>query len=195
LIKQRVSFSIRAALEAAAQLQPVAVEGKAIDDAHAFIVGRERAALLDQGLRFDLVDAVLTARGDDPFVAKQSIEALSEWAAKPDWTALLDGYARCVRIVRDLEVTLPLDIAKDDDPYTQALYTACEAAQKTIGPRSSIGELLNALAPLLPAITSFFDKVLVMHEDQTIRQTRQALLQRIWHLTDGIVDLTKVEGF
>ena len=34
-----------------------------------------------------------------------------------------------------------------------------------------------------------------MHEDHAIRQTRQALLQRIWHLADGIVDLSKVEGF
>jgi hypothetical protein len=34
-----------------------------------------------------------------------------------------------------------------------------------------------------------------MHEDPSIRQTRQALLQHIWHLADGIVDLSKVEGF
>ncbi|MBI5564417.1 MAG: glycine--tRNA ligase subunit beta [Chloroflexi bacterium] len=195
LIKQRVSFSIRAALEAAAKFQPVAVEGKAIDDAHAFVIGRERAALLDQGLRFDLVEAVLAARGDDPCVAKQSIEALAQWTAKPDWTPMLDGYARCVRIVRDLKETLSLDIAKDSEPQTQVLHAAYEVAQKTIGPQSSIEAFFTALTPLIPAITSFFDKVLVMHEDQSIRQTRQALLQRIWHLADGIVDLTRVEGF
>ena len=182
-------------MEAAAKLQPVAVEAKALDDAHAFLVGRERAALLDQGLRYDLVDAVLAARGDDPFVAKQSIEALMQEAAKPDWTNTLDAYARCVRIVRDLKETLPLDIAKDSDPHTQALYLAYVAAQKAIGPQSTIGEFFAALAGLIAPITAFFDKVLVMHEDQAIRQTRQALLQRIWHLADGIVDLSKVEGF
>ncbi|MFN8598458.1 MAG: glycine--tRNA ligase subunit beta [Anaerolineae bacterium] len=195
LIKQRVTFSIRAALEAAAKLQPVIVEAKAIDDAHAFVIGRERAALLDQGLRYDLVDAVLAARGDDPFVAKQSIEALAQWVAKPDWTPLLDGYARCVRIVREIKEPLPLDISKDSERQTQALYAAYDAAQKTIGPSGSIEDLLNAVSTLIPAITSFFDKVLVMHEDLSIRQTRQALLQRIWHLADGIVDLTKIEGF
>jgi glycyl-tRNA synthetase len=195
LIKQQVSFSLRAALEAAAQLQPVTVEAKALDDAHAFLVGRERAALHDQGLRYDLVDAVLVARGDDPFVAKQSIEALAAEAVKPDWSITLDNYARCVRIVRDLKETLPLDIAQDGDPHTQALYRAYDAAQKAIGPQSSIGAFFSALAPLIPAIQTFFDKVLVMHEDQAIRQTRQALLQHIWHLADGLVDLSKVEGF
>jgi glycyl-tRNA synthetase beta subunit len=67
--------------------------------------------------------------------------------------------------------------------------------QKAIGPQSTIGEFFAALAGLITPITAFFDKVLVMHEDQVIRQTRQALLQRVWHLADGIVDLTKVEGF
>jgi glycyl-tRNA synthetase len=195
LIKHQVSFSLRAALEAAAKLQPVTVEAKALDDAHVFLVGRERAALLDQGLRYDLVDAVLTARGDDPFVAKQSIEALMQEAAKPDWTITLDTYARCVRIVREIKETLPLDSAKDSDPHTQALYKAYVAAQEALGPQSTIGEFFAALAGLIAPITAFFDKVLVMHEDPAIRQTRQALLQHIWHLADGIVDLSKIEGF
>jgi glycyl-tRNA synthetase len=166
-----------------------------LDDAHAFLVGRERAALLDQGLRYDLVEAVLATRGDNPFVAKQSIEALAAEVAKPDWSSVLDNYARCVRIVRDIKETLPLDIANDGDPHTQTLYLAYEAAHQAVGPQSSIGTFFRALVPLIPAIQTFFDKVLVMHEDQAIRQTRQALLQRIWHLADGIVDLAKVEGF
>jgi glycyl-tRNA synthetase len=195
LVKHQVSFSLRSALEAAAKLQPVAVEVKAQDDAQAFLVGRERAALLDQGLRYDLIDAVLAARGDDPFVAKRSIEALAAEVSKPDWSITLDNYARCVRIVRDVKETLPLDIARDSDPYTQALYQAYEAAHQAVGPQSSIGAFFSALAPLIPAIQTYFDKVLVMHEDPSIRQTRQALLQRIWHLADGIVDLSKVEGF
>jgi glycyl-tRNA synthetase len=195
LIKHQASFSLRAALEVAAKLQPVTVEAKALDDAHAFLIGRERAALLDQGLRYDLVDAVLSARGDDVFLAKQSIEELAAEVNKPDWSITLDNYARCVRIVRDIKETLPLDIATDSDPQTQALYKAYTEAQKAVGPQSSIGAFFNALAPLIPAIQTFFDKVLVMHEDQSIRQTRQALLQHIWHLADGIVDLSKVEGF
>jgi glycyl-tRNA synthetase len=195
LIKHQVPFSLRAALEPAAKLQPVAVEARALDDAHAFLVGRERAALLDQGLRYDLIDAVLAARGDDPFVARQSIETLAAEAGKPAWSITLDNYARCVRIVRDIKETLPLDMAKDSDLQTQALYEAYAAARKAVEPHSSIETFFSALAPLIPAIQTFFDKVLVMHEDQAIRQTRQALLQHIWHLADGIVDLSKVEGF
>ncbi|HZY45622.1 MAG TPA: glycine--tRNA ligase subunit beta [Anaerolineae bacterium] len=195
LIAHQVSFSLTSALEAAAQLQPLAVESKSIDEAHAFIIGREKAAFLDQSLRYDLVEAVLSARGDDPFSALQSIQQLSLWVAKPDWPQLLDGYARCVRIVRDITESLPLDIKSDNDQNAQTLYQAYEAAQKSIGPASSIEDFLTALKKMIEPITNFFDKVLVMHDDPSIRETRQALLLRIWHLADGIVDLTKVEGF
>jgi glycyl-tRNA synthetase len=194
LIKHQMSFSLRAALETAAKLQPVTVEARALDDAQAFLIGRERAALLDQELRYDLIDAGLAARGDDPFVAKQSIEALAAEAAKPDWSSTLDNYARCCASCA-ISKRPAVDIARDNDPHTQTLYKAYEAAQKAIGPQRSIGAFVTALMPLIPAIQTFFDKVLVMHENPSIRQTRQALLQRIWHLADGIVDLTKVEGF
>ncbi len=195
LIAHKVSFSLKRALEEAAKLQVASVDPKSIVEAHAFIIGREKAAFLDQGLRYDLVDAVLSARGDDPFIASQSIQQLSQWVTKPDWPQVLDGYARCVRIVRDIKEMLPLDIKQDNDQYTRALHQAVEAAQKSIGPASTIEDFFTALKKLIEPITIFFDKVLVMHDDRSIRETRQALLQRIWHLTDGIVDLTKVEGF
>jgi glycyl-tRNA synthetase len=195
LITHQVPFSLKSALEAAAKLQPIPVEPKAIDEAHAFIIGREKAAFLERGLRYDLVDAILAARGDDPFSALQSIQQLSQWVSKPDWSTLLDGYARCVRIVRELKGTLPLDMKADNDPNTQALHAAYQTAHKSIGPASSIEDFCTALKKMIEPITAFFDKTLVMHEDPSIRQTRQALLQHIWHLADGIVDLTKVEGF
>jgi glycyl-tRNA synthetase beta subunit len=37
--------------------------------------------------------------------------------------------------------------------------------------------------------------VLVMHEDAALRDNRLALLQEIWALSRGIVDLSRLEGF
>jgi glycyl-tRNA synthetase beta subunit len=48
---------------------------------------------------------------------------------------------------------------------------------------------------LIPAITAFFDKVLVMAEDQAVRENRLGLLQSIAALSNGIADLSKLEGF
>jgi glycyl-tRNA synthetase beta subunit len=48
---------------------------------------------------------------------------------------------------------------------------------------------------LVPAITAFFDKVLVMDENPTLRANRLGLLQEIAALTRGMADLQKLEGF
>jgi glycyl-tRNA synthetase beta subunit len=48
---------------------------------------------------------------------------------------------------------------------------------------------------MIPVINQFFDDVLVMHEDRTLRENRLALLQDVWDLSRGIVDVTRLEGF
>ncbi len=195
LVEKAVSVSVRALLQAAAQVQPVPAGDEAIAQAHTFIVERLRVLLSDQGWRYDLVDSVLSARGDDPYRARQALEQLAGWTARPDWNDLLSNYARCVRITRELAEQFPLDVRRDPDPSTQALYRAYQSVAERVTPHSSVDEFFAAFAPIVPVISQFFIDVLVMHQDEALRTTRLALLQRISALTQGIVDLSKVEGF
>ena len=48
---------------------------------------------------------------------------------------------------------------------------------------------------LIPSINAFFDKVLVIAEDEAIKQNRLALVGEIANLSTGIADLSKLEGF
>ena len=48
---------------------------------------------------------------------------------------------------------------------------------------------------MIRAVNAFFDKVLVMAEDNKLRENRLALLQRIVALSAGNADLSKLEGF
>jgi len=182
-------------LKAAAEFQPVPVGDQAIAQAQDFIAGRSRVLLGDQGWRYDLVEAALSARGDDPFRAKQSVEQLTIWAARPDWNDVLSNFARCVRITREFKETFPLDISRDPEAGTQALYHAYQIVAARITPQNSVDEFFAAFMPMVPVISEFFVDVLVMAEDQAVRETRLALLQRIAALPHGIVDLSKVEGF
>jgi len=195
LIERRLSLSLRELLEAAAEFQPVPVRDETLTQAHDFIVGRSRVLLGDQGWRYDLVEAALSARGDDPFRARQTVEQLSAWAARPDWNDVLSNFARCVRITREFTPVFPLDISRDPDATTQALYQVYQSIAARIGPQNSVDEFFTAFMPLAPVISKFFVDVLVMADDQAVRETRLALLQRIAALPQGIVDLSKVEGF
>ncbi len=48
---------------------------------------------------------------------------------------------------------------------------------------------------MIPDVNRFFDEVLVMTEDVTLRQNRLALLQRIVALGSDVADMSKLEDF
>ncbi len=198
LVENVAPFSLRRALEAAAEVQPhgvIANRTALLADIHAFVVGRIRGLLLDQGYRYDLVDAVLAEQSDVPYRARVAVQALTHWAARPDWNDILSNYARCVRITREFAEPFPLDVRRDPEPMSHALYDAYQACAAQLSLHSSVDKFLSAFAPLAPTIAKFFVDVLVMAEDASVRQTRLGLLQRIAALPKGVVDLSKVEGF
>jgi glycyl-tRNA synthetase len=151
--------------------------------------------LREQGHRYDLVAAVLAERGNNPHAAVQSVRALESWVEREDWMDILNSYSRCVRIVRAEEESIPLDSACFTEKATRDLYDAYSQAAERTTEEMSVDGVLAQLATMVPAITAFFDGVLVMAEDRELRRNRLALLQRIARLPKGIVDLSQVEGF
>jgi glycyl-tRNA synthetase len=71
-----------------------------------------------------------------------------------------------------------------------------QAIQKNIKTQpSTVDEFLNVVVTLIPSINAFFDKVLVMADDEKVKQNRLALVGQIAGLSEGIADLSKLEGF
>ena len=56
-------------------------------------------------------------------------------------------------------------------------------------------DFLNAFLPMIPAINTFFEEVLVMAKDEKVRTNRQGMLKRIAGLADGVADMSRLEGF
>ncbi|MCP4535939.1 MAG: glycine--tRNA ligase subunit beta [Chloroflexi bacterium] len=198
LIAHQLAFSVQEGLAAAAYLLPVDVSKDVLSAALNFVVERLRGTLRDQGFRYDVVDAVLSARGDDPFRARQAVEELSRWVIHDDWERILDNYARCVRITRKLTEQFSLDPAHFVQPAEKELYTAYQEVQGQITPQSTVDEFVTAFLPLVDIIDGYFAKesgVMVMAEDQALRDNRLAQLQHIAALADGIADLSRLKGF
>ncbi|MER3399817.1 MAG: glycine--tRNA ligase subunit alpha/beta [Thermoflexus sp.] len=200
LTARRLRFSLRQALAAAAQVQPVPVPEATLEEVHAFLVGRQRAALQEAGYRYDVVEAVLAARGDDPALAAEGAAGLQAAVARPDWPRLLAAYSRCVRIRRKAEgegshPAPQVDPTRFTTEAEGALWTAVQEARRAVDPEGPVTDLVQALERLEPVITRFFEEVLVMHEEEVLRRNRLALLQAIADLAQGIADLSRLEGF
>ena len=194
LISHGLRYDLRRGLHRAALGLPLQVEPLAEAECLAFIVGRLRG-LLEPNHRYDVVEAALAAQGHDPAGAAQAVEALEAWVARPDWPATLQAYARCVRITRDQEETYPVDPGRLLEPAEKELYAALAAAEATERRPGAVDDFLGALQPMIPAISRFFEDVLVMADDPALRANRLGLLQRLASLSDGVADLSRLEGF
>jgi glycyl-tRNA synthetase len=192
LIANEIDFDLRVALNAATPLLPVEAGPNTVEEVLKFINNRLETFLLERGIRTSVVRAVLAEQSHNPYAASHAAGVLNEIVKGDTWPSLLDAYARCARITRD-QLEYDLDTDKFALPQEQRLLAAYQDAVGTID--GSIGSFVDALADLKSPISDFFDNIMVMDEDASIRMNRLALLQRITQLSKGIADLSYLEGF
>ncbi|HHB90493.1 MAG TPA: glycine--tRNA ligase subunit alpha/beta, partial [Anaerolineae bacterium] len=180
---------------AAARLQPVPVPDDVLAEVMDFIAKRLYVALRDEGYPHDVVEAVLAEQAWNPARALDAVATLAEAVQQPWWEDVFTAYARAKRIVRNLDATYDLNPDAYVEPATRELHAAYEAAAAKLAANRHIAVLVQILRDLQAPINNFFENVLVMAEDPTLRAARLALVQRIAALPDGLADLTKLRGF
>jgi glycyl-tRNA synthetase len=200
LLERSISYDIREGVRLAAAGEPIPVPDGVQTQIMDFVAGRLRGVLAERGYRYDVVEAVLGARAHDPAAACQAAEELTRWLTKPEWTNVLAAYARCVRITREYKMPFAVDAdlfretAEGTLWETIALLESQFRQQREQG-SLSVDSFFTAFAPHVTDISNFFEAVLVMAEDEMVRKNRLGLLQRIARMTDGIADMSKLEGF
>jgi glycyl-tRNA synthetase len=196
LIEHDVDFDLIDAVKKSAKTQPIEVKEEVQKQILEFITGRLKVVLNESGYKYDVVDAVLASQSNNPAGTVRAVKQLSAWVGREDWSSILDGFARCVRILRSQTVDggqWTVDESKLVDAEEKDLF---KAVQTTVhGQPSTVDDFLEIITKLIPSITVFFEKILVMAEDKAIKENRLGLLQRIANLANGIADLSKLEGF
>jgi len=202
LIEHDLNFDIAEAVNLSAKLQPIEVSPEAQKQILDFIAGRLKVVLGDMGFKHDVIESILAAQSNNPAGTVRAVKQLQEWVAREDWSKTLDGFARCARIIRSAKVSEQIPVTSNQLPVvSEQLFESDEEKNlyKTFNHQPStfngVDDFLAAVTNLIPAITAFFDKVMVMAEDEKVKQNRLALVGRIAAMSNGIADLSKLEGF
>jgi glycyl-tRNA synthetase len=196
LVAHNLDFDVRRAIqELAARELPIPAEPDRLEACIQFVVERLRNYLLDQHLRYDIVDAVLAVQGHNPASAYQAAQELIRWVERPDWHTILPAYARCVRITRDISERLAVQPELFVEAVETELWEAVGATEQNIQEPASPEAFLQTFLPMIPVINRYFDTVLVMTEDAAVRQNRLGLLQQIAGLGSQCADFSRLEGF
>ncbi|RJQ41977.1 MAG: glycine--tRNA ligase subunit beta [Anaerolineaceae bacterium] len=195
LVEWELDFDIIQGLTIASKYLPIEIKPADLNACADFIKARLSNYLLEKGFRYDIVAAIEGTQGNTPYRAFQAATQLSAWINRKDWVEILQAFSRCVRITRDIQQqyspSAKLLVGEEEKQLYQAVQNALKQERKD----GSVDDMLNAFTPLIPAVNQFFDKILVMDEDQQIRQNRLGLLQQIVSLADHVIDFTKLEGF
>lgn len=150
----------------------------------AFLGGRLGFALenerVDQeGLRPDVVAAVLAAGFSDVHDARERARALDALCRATGFDDLMIGFKRVMKIIPDgfdPEAVAPERLAAGPE---RDLWDAFERARAGMDPALPASDRLAAMAALRPQVDAFFDAVLVMDPDPGIRHHRLSMLARI----------------
>jgi glycyl-tRNA synthetase beta chain len=152
------------------------------------------------GVKYDVVNAVLAAGSDDVVDAIARAEAVTKVRPSDDFESISIAFRRNKNILRQAAET-----GKQAAPAIDA-NAFQEAAEKELAvqiPRTA--EKVDALreqrdyehalleiSKLRPAVDLFFDKVMVMVDDERVRANRLALLQSLLKEFSTIADFSEI---
>lgn len=160
-----------------------------------FFTLRVKNLLIEQGLRYDLVDAILAMQLMDMQDTLKRAKAIKEFAVSQEFVSTVQAFVRVANLTKNVAQA---GVVQEEKLLEAAEIELCKQfnQQKTaIEAAITEGEYLVALQvinKLVEPINYFFEKVMVMDKDEEIKNNRLALLVNIRELVLKIVDFTKV---
>lgn len=160
-----------------------------------FFKERLKNQLLSQDLPFDSIDAVLSAPWFDMVDAVKRVRSLEGFKKNPACASLVVAFKRVSNILKGVSVTDKVDESLFSSPEESSLYnTEKEIAPKIEGywKNGDYEAVFSALASIKGDIDAFFDKVMVMAEDERVRKNRLSLLSKLRDMYWRIADLSRL---
>jgi len=170
----------------------------AIDETVAFVMERLRAYYKDQGITVDVVDAIASVNPLRPLDFDQRVKALTEFRKLEAAEPLAAANKRIGNILKKVNKPIPqqVDITLLTENAEKALYQTIISQTEIVNPLFSDAkytEALSSLAALRDDIDQFFDHVMVMVDDEALKNNRLALLQLMRGLFLHIADLSRLQ--
>lgn len=153
-----------------------------------------------RGFAYDVVNAVLAAGSDDVVDAIARAEAVTNIRPTEDFLAISMAFKRIKNILRQAQEggkKWPEEFRTTDlvDPAEKELGTrVAETRTRVHAMRESKQEkeALAHIAQLRPVVDTFFDKVMVMVDDEKLRSNRLALLATMQRSFSTIADFSEI---
>ena len=159
-----------------------------------FIGQRLRGVLLEKGLAYDVIDAILSDGKANISDIYKRAEALQQIKSSAELEDLMVVFNRSHNLSKKWDST-QVQIENLMDPSEFKLLERVRLVQSEVGAyleTASYDQALHSLASLRPEIDDFFTAVMVMVEEEALKNNRLSLLKSIADLCRSIADFSKI---
>lgn len=161
-----------------------------------FIFERTRGYFLEQGYSANEVESVLTYRPVRLDIIPAQLEAVSNYNHLPEAPSLSVANKRISNILKNLDhIPSGFDESLFKEKEEKALakeYLKLKPKLDDLYKKQKFTPMLQELAILKEPVDAFFDKVMVMTDDETLRNNRIGLLNDLRRSMNRVADLSKL---
>jgi glycyl-tRNA synthetase beta chain len=167
-----------------------------------FFAHRIRALCTGRGVGTRVVDAALGAGFDDLWAFDQRLLALERFSREADFDQAVLTFKRADNIIRKQgeQAGVDLQAGYQDDLLTEPQEKALAQALTDMQPRwealwneEDFDQLFGLLRELRPVVDDFFDHVMVMAEDHSLRQNRLNMLNSLVNRLSVLADFSALQ--
>ncbi|MFI5348385.1 MAG: glycine--tRNA ligase subunit beta [Elusimicrobiota bacterium] len=201
LLEKQLPIDLEAAAAKAVLLQPVPVaepvklESQLLD----FVWGRAASLFEEAGFRADEVRSIRFGALKDLPAAARRLTAVRAVRREPEFEPLAAAFKRASNILkqsRGSEAGVSPDRALLKEPAELALYDALVEVEGAANDRLVRGDFEGALKSLVaikPRLDAFFEGVMVMVEDESLKRQRLAVLAKLVRAFKRVADLSEIQ--
>jgi glycyl-tRNA synthetase beta chain len=152
------------------------------------------------GLAYDVVNATLAAGTDDVVDAVARAQAVAKARPSSDFESISVAFKRMKNILRQAAETKkavaepfnPAALTDQEEKKLAAMVPQVAQKVKELSASRQYEPALHEISRLRPPIDAFFDKVMVMVEDEGLRSQRLGLLQTLVNEFSSIADFSEI---
>jgi len=163
-----------------------------------FMMDRLRAYYVDAGVKRDTFEAVLACRPEHPLEFDGRVRAVQAFQKLKEAESLAAANKRISNILKQAGDLDWDHVSKEllQDEHEIKLAARISEMQTTVEPLFAAADYsaaMKKLATLRPEVDNFFDHVMVMVDEEAVRDNRLAVLQGLSKLFLRVADLSRLQ--
>ncbi|RKZ59250.1 MAG: glycine--tRNA ligase subunit beta, partial [Gammaproteobacteria bacterium] len=198
IIERQLDLDLKQLIATSAELLADKVDASKVEqDVFDYIIERLRAYYLDRGILPDVFDAVSALSPSRPLDSDKRIKAVTVFRGMAEAESLAAANKRVGNILKKSTANTVTSVNENlfSEEAEKNLFAVLSSLSQTVEPMFISGDYeaaLSKLSTLRDPVDAFFDSVMVMADDDAVKNNRIALLSTMNQLFLRVADLSRL---